>query len=193
MIKTFISIVFFLSFFSGCFSISSINPFSDNGDTNKESKITKIPENAPKWIKEPHEKNYVCIVGFSYIKGTKVEEFDKKRTLLNASNKLSNKIYLKTINYYKEYEKKLDNPVTFHKDLQNIAKQISLKSISKGTIKDSWLSNDNRLYVRLAVESEFIAQQIQIDSKKIFKVDKTLYKHILSNRAKALLIEFLER
>ena len=193
MIKNLLAIISLTFIFSGCFSLSSLNPFSDDEETVKEVKPTKIPEDAPIWVKEINEKNSISIVAFSYIKDGEVKEFDKKRTLLIASNKLSKKIYLKTIDFYKEYEQKLDNPMTFDQDLKNIAEQISLKAVSKSKIKNSWLSKDNRLFVKLSADSDFVATLIQNESKNIYKVDKTLYKNILSNRAKTLLIEYLEK
>lgn len=187
-------LTFLLTFvFSGCFSFSSLNPFSDEGETKKVVKPTKIPDDAPKWVKEVKEENSISIVAYSYIKNAEVKEFDKKRTLLIASNKLSKKIYIKTIEFYKEYEQKLDNPMTFDQDLKTIAEQISLKAVSKSIIKNSWLSKDNRLFVKLSVDSDFVATQIQNESKNIYKVNKTLYKNVLSNRAKALLIKYLEK
>ncbi|WP_417327938.1 hypothetical protein [Halarcobacter sp.] len=193
MIKNLLAIISLTFIFSGCFSLSSLNPFSDDEEIVKEVKPTKTPEDAPIWVKEINEKNSISIVAFSYIKNGDVKEFDKKRTLLIASNKLSKKIYLKTIEYYKEYEQKLDNPMTFDQDLKNIAEQISLKAVSKSKIKNSWLSKDNRLFVKLSVDSDFVATLIQNESKNIYKVNKTLYKNILSNRAKTLLIEYLEK
>ncbi|RXJ91761.1 hypothetical protein CRV01_01330 [Arcobacter sp. CECT 8983] len=193
MIKNLLLAFILVFIFSGCFSFSSLNPFSDEEKTQEEVKPTQIPMDAPKWVKEPKEENAISIVAFSYIKDGTVKEFDKKRTLLIASNKLSKKIYLKTIEFYKEYEQKLDNPMTFDQDLKSIAEQISLKAVSKSKIKNSWLSNDNRLFVKLSVDSDFVATQIQNESKHIYKVDKTLYKNILSNRAKALLINYLEK
>ncbi|RXJ75288.1 hypothetical protein CRV03_13465 [Arcobacter sp. F155] len=193
MIKNLLAIISLTFIFNGCFSLSSLNPFSDDEEIVKEVKPTKIPEDAPSWVKEINEKNSISIVAFSYIKDGDVKEFDKKRTLLIASNKLSKKIYLKTIEYYKEYEQKLDNPMTFDQDLKNIAEQISLKAVSKSKIKNSWLSKDNRLFVKLSVDSDFVATLIQNESKNIYKVNKTLYKNILSNRAKTLLIEYLEK
>lgn len=193
MIKNLLAIISLTFIFSGCFSLSSLNPFSDDEETVKEVKPTKIPEDAPIWVKEINEKDSISIVAFSYIKDAEVKEFDKKRTLLIASNILSKKIYSKVIKFYKEYEKKLVTPMTFDKDLKNIAKQISLKAVSKSKIKNSWLSKDNRLYVSLAVDSAFLATQIQNESKNIYKVDKILYKNILSNRAKAQIIEYLEK
>lgn len=193
MIRNLLAIISLTFIFSGCFSLSSLNPFSDDEEIVKEVKPTKTPEDAPIWVKEINEKNSISIVAFSYIKNEDVKEFDKKRTLLIASNKLSKKIYLKTIDFYKEYEQKLDNPMTFDQDLKNIAEQISLKAVSKSKIKNSWLSKDTRLFVKLSVDSDFVATLIQNESKNIYKVDKTLYKNILSNRAKTLLIEYLEK
>jgi len=189
MIKTFFTVTCLLFLFSGCFSASSLNPFSDD---TKEATLP-IPKDAPKWVHNSKERNYISVVSFSTIKNSEVTEFDKKRVLLHAGNTLSQKIYLKTKKFYKEYEKNLDNPKVFEKDVQNIAKQISLKSLSKSKIKDSWLSKDNRLFVRIVVESDFVANEIQTESKNIYKTNEILYKNVLSNRAKASLIQDLEK
>ncbi|RXK05807.1 hypothetical protein [Halarcobacter bivalviorum] len=192
MIKTLFSSIYLIVLFSGCFSVSSLNPFSDDTEETQKKQVV-ISDNAPIWIKNPNEKNYISVLGYSFLKQKEVSDFDKKRTLLNASNNLSKKIYKQVVTYYKEYEEKLDRPSGFDKDIHNIAEQISLKALSKSKIKDSWLSEDNTLFVKIAIDSDFVATQIQNESKNIYKVDETLYKNVLSNRAKALLIEYLEK
>lgn len=178
--------------FTGCFSASSLNPFNIFSQKEQISKKDAIiPPNAPSWLINPKRKNYISAIGHVSIK-EEVGVFDKQRALLNASDKLNKEVYKKTINYYKNYEKTLTNPLVFDKDIQKIAKQISLEAISKSKITNSWLSDNNILFVRISIDSDFIATLIQDKSKKIYKIDQNLYKNILSNRAKALLIEYLE-
>lgn len=190
ILKSFL-IVFFSLFFSACVSISSLNPFSSKSSKDEKSDFV-IPKDAPQWIKQTKETNYINAISYVQTK-QKVSDFDKKRVLLQASKTLSNKLYIKIINFYKEYEKTLQNPTTFDKDIENIAKQISLEAVSKAQIRNSWLSVDKKLFVKISVDSKLVAKQIQIKSKKIYKINQNLYKNILSNRANSLLIEYLEK
>lgn len=178
----FLSIV--LTFiFSGCFSLSFLNPFSSDEDEKKEVKI-EIPQDAPSWVTNPRTKGFISTVGVATNIDNKELAFHKQRALINASHKLTRLIYGKTVNLYKSYEKDLDNPKTYDRDIKQFAEHISLKSLTHSKIKDTWLNSEsNLLFIKIAVDSDIVATQIQNSSKLLFEVDKKLYQNFLSNRA----------
>mgnify|MGYP007084935498 CR=1 FL=1 len=191
----FLSIIFTLVF-SGCFSVSSLNPFST--ETEKEiikKKEIEIPEDAPLWLVERRINNTISAIGYSKTKkelDKKELEFQKQKALITASQNLAKKIYLKTINLYKNYMEKLENPNVFDKDIKKFAEHISLKSLTHSKIINTWISSNDELYIQIAVDSSKVAEQIQYSSKLLFNVDKTLYQNFLSNRAKIDIIKELE-
>ena len=106
---------------------------------------------------------------------------------------MTKKIYIKTITLYRNYLEKLDNPNIFDKDIKKFAEHIALKSLTHSKIVNNWLSDENKLFVQIAVDSEIVASQIQNSSKLIFDVNNSLYIEFLSNRAKKDIIKELEK
>ena len=190
MLKSFVFIFSILFLFSGCFSLSFLNPFSDE---EKKETLIETPDDAPIWAKEIKETGYINTLGISKIKKNDDFNFVKKKALIFAGNSLSQKIYLKTLSLYKDYEKNLSNSNLFNKDLENSAKQVALKSLQKSIIRNTWTSKDNILYVKISISSNFVAEEIQTESKKLFKTDKNLYSNFLSNRSKEKILKHLEK
>lgn len=189
-------LTFILTFlFSGCFSFSSINPFSgeEKKEEIKQEKV-EIPQNAPSWVAEPKEKGYVTSVGLA----TKIDKqeihFHKQKALFNATHILIKDIYIKTFNLYKEYEEKLENPKTYDKDIKRFAEHISLKSATHSKILNSWFDLEKGLlFIKIGVDSEKVAELIQNNSKLLFDIDKKLYQNFLSNRAHKDITLLLEK
>ncbi|WP_421715763.1 hypothetical protein [Arcobacter arenosus] len=177
---------------TGCFSVSSLNPFSDSKKKVEIEEI-EIPSNAPAWLIDNKIKNNITAIGF--VKEIKEENLDfyKQKALIGASNNLLKRIYSKTGRLYKAYTEKLDNPKVFDKDIKKFAEHISLKSLTYSKVVNTWISEDKELYVQLAVDSNTVATQIQNTSKLLFDVDKMLYQYFLSNRANKEIIQYLEK
>lgn len=195
MKKTLILSIILSIIFSGCFSFSSLNPFSEEKEEPAQIKEIEIPDDAPLWLVEKKVKNNVSAIGLSKTKKKldKSElEFQKQKALISASQNLTKKIYFKTIKLFKNYIEKLDNPNIFDKDIKKFAEHISLKSLTYSKIENTWISSENELYVQIAVDSLKVAEQIQHASKLLFDVNKTLYQNFLSNRAKKDIIKELE-
>jgi hypothetical protein len=184
-------------FFSACFSMPSfsmpsLNPFSKD-EKSVEKKEIEIPSNAPLWLKQNKVNNQLSSIGVGLSNKAKLEEKDltflKQKALINAGQNLSKKIYFKTIKIYRDYLEKLDNPNIFDKDIKKLSENVALQSLKQTKILKQWSSNKNKLYVQIAVISTIVASEIQNNSKKLFKVDKTLYTEFLSNRAKEDIIK----
>jgi len=177
---------------TGCFSLSSINPFSDSKKKIEKEEI-EIPSNAPAWLIDTKIKNNITSIGF--VKDVKEENLDfyKQKALIVASNNLLKRIYSKTGKLYKAYTEKLDNPKVFDKDIKKFAEHISLKSLTYSKVVNTWISEDKELYLQLAVDSNNVATQVQNTSKLLFDVDKMLYQYFLSNRANKEIIKYLEK
>ncbi len=177
---------------TGCFSLSSINPFSDSKKKIEKEEI-EIPSNSPAWLIDIKIKNNITSIGF--VKDVKEENlnFYKQKALIVASNNLLKRIYSKTGKLYKAYTEKLDNPKVFDKDIKKFAEHISLKSLTYSKVVNTWISEDKELYLQLAVDSNNVATQIQNTSKLLFDVDKMLYQYFLSNRANKEIIKYLEK
>lgn len=197
MKKTLLLSTLLLTFFTGCFSFQSINPFSKEKEKLEKKEIV-IPSNAPAWLHENKVKNHISSIGLSVTKDEKgsldKEEFvfHRQKALISASQNLTKKIYLKTLTLYKNYLEKLDSPNIYDKDIKKFAEHIALKSLTHSDISNHWLSNENKLFVQITVDSEIVATQIQNSSKLLFDVNKSLYSHFLSNRAKKDIIKELE-
>jgi hypothetical protein len=176
---------------TGCFSVSSLNPFSDSKKKVEIEEI-EIPSNAPAWLIDNKIKNNITAIGF--VKDVKEENLDfyKQKALIGASNNLLKRIYSKTGRLYKAYTEKLDNPKVFDKDIKKFTEHISLKSLTYSKVINTWISEDKELYVQLAVDSNTVATQIQNTSKLLFDVNKMLYQYFLSNRANKEIIQYLE-
>lgn len=196
MNKTFLLSLSFVFFLLGCSTktinetISKINPLSKNLPEGK--KEIKVPSNAPKWLKKRDIKNNISSLGLVKNVNKKEIKLHTQKALIGASQNLTKKIYIKTITLYKNHVKTLDNPHVFDKDIKKIAEHIALKSLTYSKVKNSWLSDDKKLFIQLGVDSDVVAKQIQEKSKLIFKVDQILYKKFLSNRAKMDIIQYLE-
>ena len=184
-----------LSFvFGGCFSFQSLNPFSSKEEEKKEvvKKEIETPDNAPLWLEQRYIKNHISAIGATQNIEEEELSFYKKRALLAAGNNLLKKIYIKTVNIYKEYSKTQKGTKVFDKDIKGISEHISLKALASSKIKHTWQSEDDELFVQIAIDTNYVAQEIQNYSKKLFKSNQALYKNILSNRAKQKIIEKLE-
>lgn len=183
-----------LSFvFGGCFSFQSLNPFSSKKEEKEVvKKEIETPSNPPLWLEQRYIKNHISAIGATQNIEKEELSFYKKRALLAAGNNLLKKIYIKTVNIYKEYEQTQKGIKVFDKDIKGISEHISLKALATSKIKQTWQSEDDELFVQIAINTNYVAQEIQNYSKKIFKKNQALYKNILSNRAKQKIIEKLE-
>ena len=190
MVKSFFLSLILIFIFTGCFSLSSINPFEDSVKSSSQENI-ELPQNAPVWLKTK-DKNTIFAIGIAKIKEETLSDFDKKRALIVAGNNLSRKIYSKSYNFLKDYENRLTNPKTFDNDVKRVSEQIALKSLQKSKIKNFW-QYENRVFVKIYIDSYFVAKLIQDGSKELYDVNSMLYKNILSNRAKVEIKKFLER
>lgn len=108
-----ISLTFLLT---GCFSVSSLNPFSNSKE--EEKSITEkttineeidIPSDAPKWLVNTSLRNNITSIGIAKVVDEEKLDFYKQKALIAASNNLLKKIYFKTGRLYKAYTEKLDN------------------------------------------------------------------------------------
>jgi len=192
MKKTLLLSIFLVFVLGGCFSVQSVNPFSKDKETTEKKEI-EIPDDAPSWIEDKRLKNNITALGAT--KGVDKKEINlhKRKALLVAGNNLLKRVYVKTVNIYKNYVEKLDNPNVFDKDIKKFAEHISLKALTKSKIKNSWISQENELFVQIAVDSDIVAQEIQHNAKLLFETNKTLYHNLLSNRAEKDIIEELEK
>lgn len=190
MKKSFILSFLIISLFSGCFSFSSLNPFSDSKDDENRVEI-EIPDEAPIWLKEQKEKNNIVALGATKNIKPNQLKLSKQKALINAGHNLSRKVYIKSLKILKNYLKKVPSKV-FEKDIKKEAEQIALKSLDKAKIKGFWQSNENQLFTLIKIDTSILAKDIQLSSKRLFKVDFNLYENILSDRAKAQMIQELE-
>jgi len=194
MKKNFLLLLFSIFLFSGCFSFSSLNPFSDSDRKKETQNKTQIvvPDEAPQWLKDEKEENAIFAIGIT--KDTNIDnlKFFKQRALINAGNNLSRKIFIKTVLIYQNYLKKASENEVFENDIRDNAKEVALQSLKLSKIKGFWENSSKKLFVRIKVDTKIVAEQIQQNSKKLFKVDQKLYENILSNRAKEDLIKELE-
>ena len=181
-------------FFNACFSIQALNPFSSEKKVFQK-KLIKIPKDAPLWLIERNIRNSISSIGISISKKQKQEKkefiFFKQRAYINAGQNLTKNIYLKTLKLYSNYLNNVQSSMIFDKDIKEISEHIALQSLNKASITNYWLNN-NELYVQIAVDSSIVAKLIQDNSKKLFNLDKELYKSFLSNRAKENIINILE-
>ncbi len=197
-----ILIILFVFVFTGCFSSKTL----DSSKTNEKAVFKKEPDekavfkkepelvyvnNEPSWIKNKNIKNHITALGVA----KNIDDSVVKRAFIVAGNNFLKRVYIKTIYIYKEYLKKLDNPNIFDKDIKKVAEDVSLKSfhLAKTKIKDTWLSQNNELFLHLAVATNIVAEQVQEGSKSLFKVDEQLYENFLSYRAKNKIIKTLEK
>lgn len=167
--------------FSGCFSVSKLNPFSKDSKSSKGEHT--LPDNAPNWVYESYKKGFITQNGVAYNIDEKELTFHKQKALINASHNLTKKIYIKTKEFYINYEDKKDVSPAYDKDIKKFSEHIALKALTHSKIIDSWVSDKNSLFLRIAVDSKIVTKQIQQTSKLLFKVDQNLYRNFLSNRA----------
>lgn len=172
----FLSIVLAL-FFNGCFY-----PFSSETTTPKKEIV--LPENSPLWLINPEKEGYVTQIGATTNIDKKDFNFHRQKALINASHNLTKKIYIKILNLYRDYEEETNDALTYDKDIKKFAEHISLKSLTHSKIVNTWISSDNQLFVQILVASDIVTEQIQNNSKLLFKINQNLYKNFLSNRAK---------
>jgi hypothetical protein len=181
MKKTLLLSIIIAVIFSGCFSVSKLNSFSKD---NKSTKIERdLPDNAPSWVYEANKKGFITQNGVAYNIDEKELTFHKQKALINASHNLTKKIYIKTKKLYIDYEDKKDISPAYDKDIKKFSEHIALKALTHSKIVDTWISDENSLFMRIAVDSSIVTKQIQQTSKLLFKVDQHLYKNFLSNRA----------
>lgn len=191
MKKNFLLLLLSAFLFSGCFSLSFLNPFSDSEDEKQERVEIEIPDDAPLWLEGPESKGTIYAIGVTKnIRKDQLHIF-KQKALINASQNLSRKIYAKTVNIYREYLEEVPSEI-FDKDIEKEAQQVALRSLELAKVKGFWASSEKELYTLIKIDMRDLAEQIQLGSKNVFKVDKNLYEKILSNRAKEDIIEKLE-
>lgn len=191
MKKNLLVSIFLVFILSGCFSVQSVNPFSKDKESTEKKEI-EVPDDAPSWIEERRLKNNITALGATKNVDKKDLDLHKRKALIVASNNLLKRVYVKTVNIYKNYLEKLDNPNVFDKDIKKFAEHISLKALTRSKIKNSWISKKNELFIQIAVDSDIVAQEIQHNAKLLFETNKTLYHNLLSNRAKKDIIKELE-
>ncbi len=164
--------------FSGCFY-----PFSSKTVTTPKKEVS-LPANSPSWLINPDKKGYITQIGATTEIDKKEFNFHRQKALINASHNLTKKIYINTLKLYRDYEEETNDALTYDKDIKKFAEHISLKSLTHSKIINTWISSDNQLFVQISVPSDIVTEQIQNNSKLLFKINQNLYKNFLSNRAK---------
>ncbi len=193
MKKNLLLLILTVFLFSGCFSFSSLNPFSDSEEKEDLNKTAiEIPEEAPQWLKDEKEKDALFAIGVTKNVNIDNIKFYQQKALINAGHNLTRKIFIKTVLIYKAYLEKAPENKVFENDIKEAAKQVALKSLDLAKVKGFWENSNKKLFARIKVDTKIVAEQIQLNSKKLFKVDVKLYESILSNRAEAELIKKLE-
>lgn len=188
MKKTLLLSILIAFIFSGCFSFSSLNPFSSDeeikeGNTKKIELNGNIPDGAPQWIKEPYMTGFVTSLSSAKIKDNTNLSFDRKRALHKAGLSLVKNIYSNTKKLYIDYAKKTNSLKDKEEQIKKLAEHISLKALTKSTDKKSWIDSDKSFYILIGVETDFVIEQIQKSSKLIFESNDLLYESFLSNKA----------
>ncbi|WP_072679572.1 hypothetical protein [Arcobacter sp. LA11] len=181
----FLSIIISL-LLGGCFY-----PFSSNTTTSKKEVV--LPANSPDWLTNPEKKGYITQIGATTNIDKKEFNFHRQRALINASHNLTKKIYIKVLKLYRDYDEETSDALTYDKDIKKFAEHISLKALTHSKVINTWVSSDNELFVQISVASDIVTEQIQNNSKLLFKVNQTLYKNFLSNRAKKDISIMLEQ
>ena len=195
MKKTLLLSIILTFVFGGCFSLQSLNPFSSDEKEEKKEVVKKeieAPDDAPLWLEQRYVKNHISAIGATQNVDKEELSFYKKRALLAAGNNLLKKIYVKTVSIYKEYAQTQEGIKVFDKDIKGISEHISLKALASSKIKHTWQSEDEELFVQIVIDTNYVAQEIQNYSKKLFESNQELYQNLLSNRAKQEIIEKLE-
>lgn len=183
--------IFFVVFlapliFSGCFSL-----FENSSKDSKELKL-KFPDNAPLWVYNPRVAKNIAQIGLAKNIKNKEYSFYRKIALINASQNLTKKIYIKSNKILDDYYKKESNTKVFEKDIKKQAKQIALKSTQKVKVINSFRSKDDALYVHIITDSNLVLKNIQDSAKKLFKVNKIFEDNFLSKNAEDKLLYELE-
>lgn len=162
-------------FFNGCF-------FSFSNETTSKKEIV-LPQDSPNWLLNPKKAAYVTQIGATANINKKEFNFHRQKAIINASHNLTKKLYIKTLKLYRDYEEETNDASTYDKDIKKFAEHIALKSLTHSKVINAWVSSDNKLFVQIAVASDTVTEQIQRSSKLLFKVNKSLYRNFLSNRA----------
>lgn len=191
MKKNILLLIAALFLFSGCFSLSSLNPFSDTKESENK-KVIEIPDNAPSWLQEDEETGNITALGATKYLQINEEKLNKQKALISAGNNLSRKIYIKTVLIYKEYLEEAPSNNIFEKDIKDSAKNVALNCLKISRIKGFWQSDEKELYTKISVETQTVVKEIQQISKKLFNQDSTLEKYMLSEEAKQRITELLE-
>ena len=172
MKKNILLLIAALFLFSGCFSLSSLNPFSDTKESENK-KVIEIPDNAPSWLQEDEETGNITALGATKYLQINEEKLNKQKALISAGNNLSRKIYIKTVLIYKEYLEEAPSNNIFEKDIKDSAKNVALNCLKISRIKGFWQSDEKELYTKISVETQTVVKEIQQISKKLFNQDST--------------------
>jgi|GEM_PF-3694062 len=180
----FIFFTIFISFsLSGCFSWF---------DFSKEQKQQTIIEDAPAWVQNPAVEGFVTQLGVSKNIKVKNYSFYREIAILNGTQNLSRKLYIKTFNILNRYWQENSDEKLFEKDIKEVAKQIALKSVKKVKIINSFKSKNNSLFIHLVVDSNEVVENIQAEAKNIFKVNKLFIDYFSIKESKIKIKKELE-
>ncbi|XPV82242.1 MAG: hypothetical protein ACNI22_17135 [Halarcobacter sp.] len=164
----------------------------DNSFKEKVSTQFKLPDDAPLWVYNSKVLGNISQVGVSKnIKNDKYS-FYRELALINASQNLAKKIYIKSRKILNDYYKKESQAKVFEKDINEHAKQIALKSTQKVKVINSFKSKDNTLFVQIVVDSKGVLKYIQESAKTLFKVNKIFENNFLSKDAETKLLKQIE-
>lgn len=190
MIRTIFSTIFIVFVFTGCFSLSFLNPFSSDEDSTNETVQEELQidedslEDAPLWLKEAFLEGNLTALSSAQIKDDTNLSFDRKRALHKAGRVLVKDIFEKSVKIYEEYAIKTNSLKDKKEDIKKLAKQISLKALSKSKDKRSWISPDKKFFILIGVETNYVIELIQNGSKLLFEENDIHFKEFSSNDAK---------
>jgi hypothetical protein len=144
----FIFSILILGAFTGC------KKAEKKPDLGSEVNYEKI-EKYPKWVIQPTYENGIAGVGSSKISELGFD-FARKEAMASARSDLAGQIGVKVDKLFKSYTSKsgVGESTSVDSLSENVAKELIDMNLKGATLRDTWISPENELFVLMTIDNE---------------------------------------
>ncbi|MDD5771902.1 MAG: LPP20 family lipoprotein [bacterium] len=160
-------------FSAGCGTTKAV---TKQTDTQQDTTVQSEFKDAPKWVTTSQVEGGIAAVGIAKV-GKAGMSFARTEALANGRNELARMMELKVKNMVKSFMNVtgVGNGEMVDRVSADVSKQVASQTLNGTTLRDSWASPKDNLYVLIVIDNELAKKSIKDQVETSFKNEQALW------------------